>query len=309
MTETNVERKARLLVELGLLLAPLKQVLFDDGVGSAPHKLHVAVSRFWTEYHYWRMRELEPFFTVDGALVKPLFDAAHNPIWVLVHKVLRSKIFNLDIARAAFLDAQRTATNALAAFPTEDPDVSVPRQSALEAYRRLRAYCATATSRVEVFDPYLGPSTFLRYLTEVRPDVQITVVSDESRLRPDPKQKRDVAIRDRLIALSELFAFDRPTSYRLLMPASIHDRHIRVDNTIFHVGGSLAHAAMHDDFSITETDGNASLQASLDGKISSSLSWYEPGMSKHRRWCAACAAIVDVKPNESCLTCSTPVPL
>ena len=267
--------------------------------------MQIAVSRFWTEYHHWQRQEVQPFFTVSGALIKPLFENVDKPISLLVD-VLEKTGVDVDTKRRAFADAQRKATNALAAFPTEDPDVSVPRQSALEAYKQLRALFATATSRVEVFDPFLGAPTFLLYLVEVRDDVQITVVSDEGRLRPDLTKKKDIAHRDRLVALSELFAFDRPSSYRLLMAPRFHDRHIRVDDKIFHVGGSLAHAAMHDDFAITRTDSNPGLHAARDNDIQISFPWYQPGMAKHRRWCRVCGDIKDVKPNDNCDICNSP---
>ena len=137
-------------------------------------------------------------------------------------------------------------------------------------------------------------------------NVGIAVVTEKNRMVPDAKNKRAVAQRDRIIALSELFAVDRPNSYQFLMAASIHDRHARIDGKIFHLGGSLAHAAMHDSFTITETDSNAQLHASLETAIGASHPWYQPGMPRHRRWCRVCRDIRDVKPNDNCDICNSP---
>ena len=118
---------------------------------------------------------------------------------------------------------------------------------------------------------------------------------------------RNARRRDRILAISELVAMERPAHYQLLEAPSIHDRHIRADDKIYHIGGSAKDASKKDFYTITETDGNTALHAALDGIIAGSSPWYQSGMPKHRRWCPRCNQPGDVLPNGACSACGAPM--
>jgi hypothetical protein len=163
---------------------------------------------------------------------------------------------------------------AIRAVPCEDPDKIFPANSPFQTYLRLKAICSTAGSRVEVFDPYVDASVFHRYLAEVPASVPIVVVAGDGSMKD--RRRRE------LVAVSQLFAAERSTTYRFLVSAGLHDRHLRADSTIYHVGGSLKDAAAKSPFSLskhssTETD------ASLDGIIAGAVEWFGPSTPKHRR--------------------------
>jgi hypothetical protein len=187
---------------------------------------------------------------------------------------------------------------ALRDVPADDPDVILPPTSPFQTYMRLLAICGMTATRLDLFDPYLDAEVFDRYLPDVGKAVEITLVTAS-------KNMRDARRRGRIVAISELVALERPAQYRLLEAQSLHDRHLRADDKIFHLGGSAKDASTKDFYTITGTDGNQTLHSTLDGIVAGSNPWYRPGMPGHRRWCSICKQPRDAKPSGLCTECGS----
>jgi hypothetical protein len=298
--------KDRLLMELSFVLDVPRRALHDaSNPNPSVTKMALAQSQYSRELDDWVSSRFRPFITIHGSEVvhfwNDVMGACHTVSSILLGQE------SIEHKRGRFEAAVSEIRAALRSIPADDPDVMVPPKSAFVAFRRLHAICATAAERVHLFDPYLDAQTFLLYFSDVPDRVELKAVSDQTIMLPSPTDKKRTYQRDRIVAASEILASERPLNYHFLMVASIHDRHVRADDKIFHLGGSVTHASLKDYYSITETDSNPVLHATLDGIIASATPWYQPGMLKHRRWCPTCGLVKDVKPSGACQDCNTPL--
>jgi hypothetical protein len=87
----------------------------------------------------------------------------------------------------------------------------------------------------------------------------------------------------RIVAISELLAAEYPDRYEFRVSNEQHDRHIRVDKEILHLGGSSKDAAKADYFTISKLDSIQSNDAFLDGIITKAIEWYGATVRPHRR--------------------------
>jgi hypothetical protein len=139
---------------------------------------------------------------------------------------------------------------------------------------------------LEFFDPYLEPDTFHRYLPSIADGVQVIIVTSgdimDLPLTASPTSNKTVR-RDRIISISELLAIQFPDRYQFRVSNEQHDRHIRVDDTILHLGGSAKDAGKSDYFTISKLNQIQSSHAFLDGIIARASEWYGPSVKPHRR--------------------------
>ena len=169
------------------------------------------------------------------------------------------------------------ASNVLRELPCEDISAIFPAASPFATYCKIRTVCRSATTRVDIFDPYIDNTVFHRYLRDVDPSAQIIVMTETKRLTGDPDT------RDGIVTVSELLALERPTSYRLCAVASIHDRYARIDDAVYHLGGSLKDAAKNDPYTISKTSSDAAIHKTLDDMIAGATEWFGPIVTKHRQ--------------------------
>ncbi|KAL8931319.1 MAG: hypothetical protein Q9211_007055 [Gyalolechia sp. 1 TL-2023] len=154
--------------------------------------------------------------------------------------------------------------------------------------------CSAATTRFDLFDPYLERETFHRYLPDFTPTLRVRVVTSKDlmevkSLSASPTQNaidkfnEATQRRDRVVAVSELLAMEYPDQYEFLVSGEQHDRHIRVDDEIIHLGGSMKDAGKSRYFTISPIDPNELNHTILDGIIKKSDVWYGPTNKKHRK--------------------------
>jgi len=135
--------------------------------------------------------------------------------------------------------------------------------------------CCKANQRLQIFDPYLGVEPFHLYLAEVNDSVEVTVVTSSAIMDTDPTWKsKDVKRRDRIVTISELFSIEHPTSYQFRVTQQQHDRHMRIDNDIFHLGSSFNSAAKKAPYTIGKLDPTQSNHTFLDGVINNAIEWF-----------------------------------
>lgn len=306
MVASRVELKDRLLMELAFVLdAPRRALNETNDANPSTVRLALMQGQYTRELNEWVNASLRPFITIHGTEIPHFWNSVMEPCFMIRDILVSSD--DVLRKRQRFDEAVASALAAIRAIPADDPDVMVPPKSSFNAYRRLRALCATSAACFHLFDPYLDARVFLLYLTDVPDGVEIKIITDETIMLPRNTDRKRVFQRDQIVSMSELFATDRPRSYHFLMTHSIHDRHLRTDDKVFQLGGSVAHASLKDFYSITETDSNPALQATLDGIIAAATPWYHPGMSRHRRWCALCGSVMDVRPSGACQACNSPL--
>jgi hypothetical protein len=127
-------------------------------------------------------------------------------------------------ARDVYVKRFRAIKNAIRAVPCDDPDEILPTESPFQSYLRLRPIFTGVATRLHVFDPYLDSTVYHRYLAEVPDTVPIVVVTGEANMKASGGKA--TRRRRELVAVSELFAAERPTTYRFLVSPALHDRHL-----------------------------------------------------------------------------------
>jgi hypothetical protein len=154
---------------------------------------------------------------------------------------------------------------------------------------RQAAVCPQAPrprQRVQVsFDPCLDVEALHRHLNTIPEGVRLTAVtsSDIVDLPAAAPTSGKVLRRDRIVAVSELLAGQFPDRYEFRVSTEQHDRHIRVDGVILHLGGSAKDAAKNDYFTISNLAPAQSTHAFLDAIIARATEWYGPSVRPHRR--------------------------
>ncbi|MBL4850824.1 MAG: hypothetical protein JKY90_00870 [Gammaproteobacteria bacterium] len=167
--------------------------------------------------------------------------------------------------------------NAIKLIPADDPDTILPGGSPFQAYLRIRALCAGAISQVEIFDPWLDAQIYHLYVCEIGKEVAITVVTSKEIMEDNKYKTR----RARIDAVSSLLAAERPDTYKFIVTSEQHDRHLRVDGKILHLGGSLKDASKKAPYTITGLGSTQSNNQFLDSVIELGDEWFGPSTNTH----------------------------
>jgi hypothetical protein len=278
---SRLETRDQLLVEVGFLLDPIRRLLFANPYNPIPkldrlrlrQSLNVdrnAWYEVWNSYcHYHGVMWHEE----HGAAVRILMSYPGTLIESLEYDHKGEPLARI---RSEFNSVLADLVEAINAMPVDVPDMILPANSPFQAYRLFRSLCSGAKRRIDLFDPYVDASVYYRYLSDLQPDVDVRIITDENCMK-------NAAVRDRIVAVSQVFAQERPDHYWLLVAKSLHDRHLRVDDELFHLGGSLKDAARKDAFSLGKLDASdEAIVRALDGLLASATPWYEPGITNHK---------------------------
>lgn len=262
----------QLLMQFGILIGPLRMLLDDPDY---KRRMHHVESQFNSDLQEFDGRAHA--FAVEGEFgSSTLWQSTRNTLYAItaVFKCLNQ---NRPIAKCKSVleESVNTALKSLGEFPCEAPTVILPTHSPFTSFLMLSQYFRTAQSRLDLFDPYLDKDHFILYLEDVPKTCQITVITDHPRMT---KKTQD---RDRIVAISDLLFRERPNTYRLLVAPSIHDRYLRYDNNILHLGGSINHAARNDPYTISRLETQKS-HIDLDNLIAASTEWCGPNVTPHR---------------------------
>lgn len=144
----------------------------------------------------------------------------------------------------------------------------IPPASPFSASRRIRAILRDAQQRIELFDPWLSAEVFYRYLPVISPGIVLTVVTEEVKANDSNKKSRERW--EGVKAVAPMVEVEYP-HFRLLVVDSFHDRWLRVDDTAYHLGGSVKDAGTNDPYTISTLDQH--LYSRLDNVIARAKPW------------------------------------
>ncbi len=173
------------------------------------------------------------------------------------------------------------AQAAIDAIPVPSQSVILEAGSPFTAYCRLRELCEVdATNSIAWLDPYVDSSLFHRYLQHVRLAATITLVTCEPHANARP---RDHQRWTSFLDISRLFSRERsPTTYRLVVQPSLHDRWLVLDDKrIYNLGGSAKDAAAKDNFTISTVDATPTNLAAIAQHTSSGTEMFGPSTTTH----------------------------
>ena len=179
---SRLETKFRLMRELGSVMDPIQRLFFNDAEPNPSRtKIAVVLTQYIKDMEAW-LRRVRDFCEINGGILEPYYRDIHNPAHNIA-SLLRDHAGNLATVRQNLPHYQSQAESALRDVPADDPDVMLPPQSPFLTYLRLLAICGTTTTRLELFDPYLGAEVFDRYLPDVHPGVSVTFITEEACMR------------------------------------------------------------------------------------------------------------------------------
>lgn len=269
---SRAEQREELIFVLGKFLSPIERLIESDGDVSKEipfvRAQHVKELGPFTNnaYEYCNVAGIE--FGQEYSNI-----IGHLREFEILYRLLIEK--SKAECRAYFNERLADIKKAIRAVPCEFDPMMLSAGSPFEAYLRLRTIFASASKQLEVFDPWLGTEVFYRYLSQVPAGVSIIVVTTTKRLSGSAKND--------LVAVSELFAMERGSHYRLIESPSVHDRHIRCDSQVFHLGGSLKDAAKKDPYTVTLVDSTGAIGAELVQTISTGTEWFGPSTPVHKK--------------------------
>lgn len=277
MNEQRIQERDRVFTELGFLLRPLRDLIYGQTPIEQISFIQPKVQRDYSAF----TRSLHSFATAaDGTLFASEYSAVINDFHsFLDHCFTNLRSGNLESAQKYFEMQVPGLRTKMRAIPCEQPEGIFSAETPFQTYQVLRAVFATAGNRVDLLDPYLDAEVFHLYLSQVPLAVPINLVASSEVMAGMASNPR----RDRIIEASKMFAAERPTAYRFAVVKgnkALHDRHLRVDDSLYHLGGSLKDASDTAPFTMSKLSKIGGSE--LDRTISNAEPWFEKGMDWKR---------------------------
>jgi hypothetical protein len=238
---TEIEKAAQrstLIFQLGKLLAPLFE-LSENTPPPTAAEYHIVTARCRPDMNRW-CAEVEQFISFGEYRLAYLFDDIIREPNKLLHGMpkLATNIAD-DASRQVDFRTQLMAcrVRALAAIDMVPIQWTARLHEAMtpfSVYLKIRDAIGTAKRRVHYFDRYLDTDFFHLYLRDLSRSLEVRLVTT--------KGKSSFGVTN-VLSLSKLAAGEF-TDYQLLecLPADIHDRNLRVDDTVFFLGTSIKDA-------------------------------------------------------------------
>ena len=174
--------------------------------------------------------------------------------------------------RAELLDLQGTVIGNISAIPCELDSEILEAGSPFTAFERIRSICETARQQLIIVDPYMGQETVRRYFHGISEKVSVTVVTKHR----DRDEFRD------FLDVSRLFADERGQSrYRLMYHPDLHDRYLKCDETVYHLGGSLKDAGRKSGYTVSKIMVASDGEAEVVELLGESREQFGPSKSSH----------------------------
>ncbi len=275
----RVEKRDELLTGLGLLIDPIRRLVVEP---EDPTKMIPYIrSQFQTDLENFRQLVVDYCrpgkfrFEVELDKILRELNSFSEFLGEIVYQELR------EGAKIKFPRHVKMVHEAIRSVPCENIGTILPATSPLQTYFQIRSLTSVAGSQIDIFDPYLDADVFHRYLRQIQNGVSLRVITSEKIMvvsRP-----KEIRRRDEIVSVSELFAAERPQHYGLFVSKQQHDRHLRIDGTIYHLGGSMKDASKNDPFTISTLDPTQSNHLFLDSVIKSADEWFGSSVQQHKR--------------------------
>jgi hypothetical protein len=265
------QQQAELLYQLGQLLAPLQEVI-DYPNQHTPQTRAKATAKFSTDYRAL-IEQLRVFARDDaGNMYQVEFTRARQAINQLQQGIGTARDDNVLLASIVAL-AKQTVQSAILAMPVDPHGAVLEASSPFQAYCKLKSYFETTARTLIWADPYMGDGLFHRYLNGLGATVSVTLITTE---RPTKQDYRD------FLDISKLYAQERGTAnYRLMVESTNHDRWLRCDDQLYHLGGSAKDAGQRSPFTITKIEATPANFKSLDDLLAASRELFGPANPIH----------------------------
>lgn len=231
----KAEERTYLVLALGRLLAPL-----DDLAAAATpptdKDYQVCVARFQSDLAKWRPTA-HAFSCVGGVEFGRELDDMLRPLGSLGEAVTNSvrrkptPSLSQEHLRSVLADVKRVVTRAIDSIPIEWESRLLAEGTPFSSHLHILDAVRTAKTRVHFFDRYLDPSVYDLYLRHLDRSVQVRLVSTMG----------NAGFGARAIEAAGRLAAKEFRDFQVVacQPSAMHDRNLRVDDTILFLGPSL----------------------------------------------------------------------
>lgn len=263
--KSRLAERDELLMKFGMLIRPISDLLDGSLPGTAIR--HVR-ARFRAEYPAFMQDVIQVCRPSEQLRYDQELNAIKRKAWQL-DEVMQELVSGQlpESLTGTFDEIVAVTSDLIREIPADDPSSILPPASPFRAYKIIRALCAGARARLELFDPWADGDTLIRYLSEVSPTVTVRLLTTSKALRGGQGVQGM-----RLSSISALLQVERGDLYALLINETLHDRHLRVDDEVFHLGGSVKDAGRRSPYTITKMEVDASMAAELDKLVADALS-------------------------------------
>jgi hypothetical protein len=272
------ERQADLYIKLGALFDPLLTVLSDPGRFSTQDRAE-AFAKFYHDAGdfqgmFEQFTKMRPGYDFRGQFVRVLnhinnFVFNVNDRWDNVTKLNEFVRETFNQIRKAVGEIQ------------VDPTTGIrPSSSPFSTYCTLKDLATTTFTAQLWVDRYLDASVFHRYLRGLSDDVEVTLISWSRAKRC--RGAKDTPQYTEFIDVSRLYAAERgPARYRLIENEEIHDRWLRCDNQLLHLGGSAKDAGDKSPYTLSVMEPTEANFQALENLISGGTELFGPNHPTH----------------------------
>lgn len=239
MTEREkAAQRSTLIFQFGKLLSPLFE-LSEKTPPPTAAEYHIVTALCRPDMNRW-CDEVDQFISFGEYRLAYLFDDILREPDKLLHEMPKLAKNNADdVSRQVdFRERLMACRNRTLAAIDMVPIEWTPRlheaMTPFSVYLRIRDAIGTAKRRVHYFDRYLDTEFFHLYLRDLCRFLEVRLVTT--------KGKTNFGVTN-VLSLSKLAAGEF-TDFQLLecLPADLHDRNLRVDDTVFFLGTSIKDA-------------------------------------------------------------------
>jgi len=275
---TRKEQQQDLIYQLGLWLRPVMDVVESPDTYSAEERANIRARAY---------RDGQAFSNAVHAFCHD--EPGHA--YVVEHNVITREIGNLITSiNNSLVDAPENLAgriehlrpqivNGIMAVPVSIESGMFETQTPFTTYCRVKALCETTGEILVYTDRFLDMTVFHRYLAAVPEQTEITLVTwPESEHRGDHAKRRF----KEFIDVSRLFAQERgPDKYRLLVEETFHDRWLRCDDQLFHLGGSIKDAGASSVYTLSKIDSTPANMKKVNDLIAAGTELFGPSNRTH----------------------------
>jgi len=268
------EEQAELLYKLGLLVKPLLGIV-QDPENCDPSSRSRASAEFFADFPQFTIA-VESFARGEAGHV---YDRERTLIMRALNRLAEGAREHLDDpgTLAGIIEKEGSTVRAeILRIPT-----SVSSQ-VHEAYTRFATYCTikdlcqTVNERLVWVDGYMAGSLFYQYLRELPSHVKVLLVT-----WPEAERKSPAAWRD-FLEVSRLYARERgPANYRLVVTEGCHDRWLRCDDQVYHLGSSVKDAAKKAPFTVSRLESTEDAFDAMETLLNRGEELFGPGNASH----------------------------
>lgn len=265
------EQQAELLISFGELIAPLEELVIhpDEQTEKTRSKACAKYTndrpRFYETLNKFCKGEKGHNYSVESSAITQTLNGFTNQLFKLRE--------DTEQLKNRLQEIRNIVKKNILSIPCELDTEIFEANSPFTVYIKLRSIVECANTQLTFIDPYISAGLIRRYFHYIPNNINITVIT---KCRTGGTEFND------FIDLSSLFANERGFSkYRLMYHPDPHDRLLKCDDDVYHLGGSIKDAGYKSKYTITKMQSITDGQDKINTYISESSEQFGPSHKNH----------------------------